>query len=211
MTSSPSHPERTFRKSAKLLAAVAMLAVALSSASCSRDEDKSVAVPAIEPVDGMKYYVGGPLMKADKYGRFRISGFQGEISAPTNRGLLLGSRMMGDKFDYRTWINGKLVSRSTGFLDDEGLYWYEERFTYHFNGNPIARQLLTYDDADKVMHSKLEQMDPETGEIIRTHEQDIPYTPVEDEGDDNWEDDEEGAETPDDGSSAMPFGEGGRI
>jgi len=175
-------------------ATLAVLAAFSALSACSRDEPKPAASPvSIEPIEGMKYYVGGPLMKADQYGRFRISGFNGEISAPTTRGLLLGSKVDGNRFEYRTWINGKLISRSTGFVDDGGLYWYDERFTYHFNGNPIARQSLRYDDERKVMLSTLEQLDPETGEIVRKHETEIPYTPV-DEGDDDWDDDEEDEE-----------------
>jgi len=187
-----------------LATAIATLIVLCTFSACSRDEPKKEATPSIEPIEGMKYYVGGPLMKADKYGRFRISGFNGEISAPTTRGLLLGSKVLeGNRFEYRTWINGKLISRSTGFIDDDGLYWYDERFTYHFNGNPIARQELHYDDERKVMLSKLEQLDPETGEIIRTHETEIPYTPV-DDGEDDWDEDEEDEEDEHGGQQGQP-------
>ena len=204
-------PFTRFKKPLATAAATLFVLVVVSALSaCSRDEPKPTAAPvSIEPVEGMKYYVGGPLMKADQYGRYRISGFNGEISAPTTRGLLLGAKLDGNRFEYRTWINGKLISRSTGFVDDNGLYWYEERFTYHFNGNAIAHQLLRYDDDRKVMLSTLEQLDPETGEVVRTHETEIPYTPV-DDGPDDWDDDEdEDDEEDEEPAKSEPRGSGG--
>ena len=126
-------------------------------------------------------------MNHDKYGRLRLGGFAGEVASPSSRGLLIGFKREpdGKSFDYRTWVNGRAVSKSTGFLDDQGLLWFTTRETYDSKGKIIARQSYTYDDQAKLMHSSVEQLDPETGQVINTYKQDIPYTPPvdpEDEG-----------------------------
>ena len=136
--------------------------------------------PPIERIEGMKYYVGGPVLKADRFGRPRLGTFNGEVSAPTSRGLLIGFKRDGKSFDYRTYINGRMVSSSTGFLDEDGLLWYDERFTYDFSGRVIARQTLTYDDASETMTSSVEHIDAVDGEVVRKIDQKIPYTAAED-------------------------------
>jgi len=146
------------------------------------DEASSSKAPAaatIEPVEGMKYYVGGPLMKFDKYGRMRLGGFNGEISTPTSRGLLLGFKKNADStFDYRTWLNGAIITKSTGFLDSDGMLWYSERINYDANGDVTVRQKFQYDDQKKIMTSVLEHVDPKTGEVVKTTTQEIPYAPT---------------------------------
>jgi hypothetical protein len=139
----------------------------------------------IERIEGMKYYVGGPMMQADRYGRSRLANFNGEVSAPTSRGLLIGFKVEGKKFDYRTYINGRMVSSSTGFLDDEKLLWFDERFTYDFSGKVIARQTLSYDDASEMMTSSVEHMDAVSGEVVTKIDQKIPYAPAEDDDEDS--------------------------
>lgn len=177
------------------------LAIALFFATtvlpaCNRTEDEAVApeakVEAIEPIEGMKYYVGGPIMKHDKYGRLRLAGFNGEISSPTTRGLLLGFKKNDDgTFDYRTWLNGEIISQSTGFLDEGGLLWYNERVSYDANGDVVVRQKFTYDDDKKVMLSSLDHIDPQDGDVVKTESQEIPYTPPADDEESEDEDDDE--------------------
>ncbi len=174
-------------------AVLAAAVVTCLSVSCAReqtaDEKRDVVV---EPVAGMKYYVGGPVMKADRYGRLRLSGFNGEVSAPTTRGLLIGIKVYeARRFDYRTWLNGLAVSQSDGFLDQDGLLWYTQRATYDGDGRVVARQKFEYDDARLVMISELEHIDPETGEVVRRHRAELPYAPVEDDEDDEDEENEE--------------------
>jgi len=171
-------------------AVLAAAMIACLSVSCAReqaaDEKRDLVV---EPVPGMKYYVGGPVMKADRYGRLRLSGFNGEVSAPTTRGLLIGVKVdEAKRFDYRTWLNGRAVSQSDGFLDQEGLLWYTQRVTYDGDGRVVARQQFEYDDARLVMISELEHIDPETNEVVRRHRAELPYAPVEDDEEDEEED-----------------------
>lgn len=170
-------------------AAVAvLLSLSLVPLGCSGGGEEEQAskkaekpTPTIQPVDGMKYYVGGPIMRHDKYGRLRLGGFNGEVAGPTSRGLLIGYKLDADgkTFDYRTWINGRPVSKSTGFLDPDGLLWFAERETYDSNGKVIARQSFKYNDEAKVMTSLVQQLDAETGAVLNTHTMDMPYTPPE--------------------------------
>jgi hypothetical protein len=167
----------------RLFAILSMLFVAgglLQGCWHSDDTSSSSAksAAAIEPVEGMKYYVGGPVMKFDKYGRMRLGGFNGEISSPTSRGLLLGFKKNPDStFDYRTWLNGAIITKSIGFLDADGMLWYSERINYDADGNVTVRQTFKYDDDKKIMTSMVEHLDPETGEVVKTTTQDIPYEP----------------------------------
>jgi hypothetical protein len=159
-----------------------LVATILPFAGCSRSdkkEDAATTAPAkIEPIEGMKYYVGGPVMKYDKYGRMRLAGFNGEVSNPTTRGLLLGFKKNPDSsFDYRTWLNGSIISESSGFLDSDGLLWYRERLSYDANGAVVVRQKFTYDDERKVMNSTLEHLDPADGAVVKTVSDEVPYTP----------------------------------
>jgi hypothetical protein len=151
------------------------------------------AATAIEPIEGMKYYVGGPVMKFDQYGRMRLGGFNGEISSPTSRGLLLGFKKNADStFDYRTWLNGAIITESKGFVDAEGLLWYTERVSYDANGDVTVRQKFQYDDQAKVMKSVLDHVDPATGEVAKSITQEIPYAPTDSEKKAMFEEDSEG-------------------
>lgn len=168
---------------------------------CSKSEEgpqtKGSAATTIEPVDGMKYYVGGPVMKLDQYGRMRLGGFNGEISTPTSRGLLLGFKKNADStFDYRTWLNGSIITQSTGFLDKDGLLWYSERVSYDANGDITVRQKFEYDDEAKVVKSVLNHIDPESGEVVKTFTRETPYAPTEEEKAEMFEDDSEGEQAP---------------
>jgi len=148
--------------------------------------------PPIERVSGMKFYVGGPVLKKDRYGRQRLLLFSGEVSAPTTRGLLIGFKPEtdGEDFDYRTYINGRLVARSTGFVIDD-LLWFKERFTYNSADQLFMHQTFTYDDANEMMTSRLEHLDPETGEVVQTIDEKIPYSPPEEDEEDSFFDDME--------------------
>jgi hypothetical protein len=186
-----------------LLCAVALtvlIGTVLSLAACNRSDKKNDAATAapvkIEPIEGMKYYVGGPIMKYDKYGRMRLAGFNGEVSNPTTRGLLLGFKKNDDgSFDYRTWLNGAIISESTGFLDPDGLLWYRERVSYDATGAVVVKQKFTYDDERKVMKSTLEHLDPADGTVVKTVSDEVPFTPPPPapDSEDDSEDSEDGA------------------
>ena len=181
------------------LALIVLSSSALTLTSCSRsdkkDEAASAAPAKIEPIAGMKYYVGGPIMKYDKYGRMRLAGFNGEVSNPTTRGLLLGFKKNDDNtFDYRTWLNGAIISESSGFLDADGLLWYRERVSYDATGAVVVRQKFAYDDERKVMKSTLEHIDPADGAVVKTVSDEVPFTPPADTSDD--EDDEDEVDEP---------------
>ena len=167
-----------------LLIALALLApVALPG--CQRSEHPAKKAqqesPPVALVEGMKYYVGGPVMKHDAYGRLRLGGFNGEVATPSSRGLLLGYRLEpdGKHFEYRTWVNGRAVSKSTGFLDTQGLLWFTDRETYDSKGTILTRQTFSYDDNAKKMSTTVQQLDPKTGAVIHTTTQHTPYTPPE--------------------------------
>lgn len=160
----------------------ALFVVAGVIGGCTSSEESSSKAPAasIEPIEGMKYYVGGPVMKLDKYGRMRLAGFNGEISSPTSRGLLLGYKKNPDStFDYRTWLNGAIITISTGFVDGDGMLWYSERVNYDANGDVTVRQKFQYDDEKKIITTVLEHVDPETSEVVKTTTEQIPYQPSE--------------------------------
>ena len=183
--------------------AVLFVTASLAGACTSKDEEQPASVAkqqeqTIEPVEGMRYYVGGPIMKPDEYGRLRLGGFNGEVGAPTTRGLLVGIKVDANKgFDYRTWLNGAPVAKSTGFLDEQGLLWFDERETYDSEGRVIARQAFEYDDEKQQMTSTVVQLDPDTGETLKTHRQEMPYTP----SDDGWDDDDDEEEDEDEDES----------
>lgn len=130
----------------------------------------------------MKYYVGGPILKYDQHGRLRLGGFNGQVSTPSTRGLLIGFKKNDDdSFDFRSWLNGKPFARSTGWVDEAGLLWYEERLSLDGNGNVTMRQKFEYDEEAKIIRTTLDQVDVEDGEIIKTTTQEMPYTPEKEE------------------------------
>jgi len=164
-----------------------VLSIGLMVAGCSSSEPEDGAkdknkVVTIEKIEGMRYYVGGPILKYDQYGRLRLGGFNGEVSTPSTRGLLIGFKKNDDNtFDFGSWLNGEPFARSTGRVDEAGLLWYDERRSYDGNGNVTMRQTFVYDDEDQMIRTTLEQIDPEDGEVIKTTTQDMPYAPAEDE------------------------------
>jgi len=167
-------------------ALVATLFVALMQPACSSDDPiETEAQPAIEKREGMTYYVGGPTFLPDRYGRLRVARFNGPVLEPVNRGLMLGlERRDDDSFEYRTWIDGKMVARSSGFFDEGGLMWFKERERFSPQGGRLNKQVLTYDDELQVMHSHADHFDEE-GAVINTLDMDIPYTPEPDDLDDD--------------------------
>ena len=137
----------------------------------------------------------------------RLSGFNGEVSNPTTRGLLLGFKKNDDgTFDYRTWLNGAIISQSTGFLDADGLLWYRDRISYDANGAVVVRQKFTYDDERKVMQSTLEHIDPADGSVVKTVSDEVPYTPpVQPDDEEDEPDEAEDGEAPaPEGGEAAP-------
>jgi len=164
-----------------------VLSIGLMTAGCNSSEPEDGAkdknkVVTIEKIEGMRYYVGGPILKYDQYGRLRLGGFNGEVSTPSTRGLLIGFKKNDDDtFDFGSWLNGEPFARSTGRVDEAGLLWYDERRSYDGNGNVTMRQTFVYDDEDQMIRTTLEQIDPEDGEVIKTTTQDMPYAPAEDE------------------------------
>jgi hypothetical protein len=166
--------------------AAVVCVAAFVAMGCSRtpkdDASTKQKAVAFEAVEGMKYYVGGPVMKYDKYERLRLAGFNGEISSPTTRGLLLGFKTNEDRtFDYRTWLNGEIISESSGFLDGDGLLWYSERVSYDANGEVVVRQKFTYDEKREIMTSIVDHIDPVDQKVVKTESQEIPYTPTPEE------------------------------
>ena len=180
----PRRSRSVFRCTAGLILSLSFFAAACSSTD-DADEAESKAsdrAPVIEKIEGMKYYVGGPILKYDQYGRLRLGGFNGEVSTPSTRGLLIGFKKNDDdSFDFRSWLNGKPFARSTGQVDEAGLLWYDERLSLDGNGNATMRQKFEYDEEAKIIRMTLEQIDVEDGEVIKTTTQEMPYTPVEDE------------------------------
>lgn len=187
--SAPQRPARARRAVPCLLAAVAALVVGACKSGDEKAAAERVAPPTIEVVDGMKYYVGGPVMRQDRYGRIRLGGFRGEVSAPVSRGLLLGFKREGPDgkdFDYRTYIGGRIVSSSTGFLDEDERLWFRERLSYDSKGRVVARQTLEYDDEREIMTSRVEQIDPLDGEVVQVIDSEQPYRPLDDDEDDSF-------------------------
>lgn len=176
---------------------------AVAAAACSKSETPpatpspvAAAAPASEsavlkiPVlPGYKYYVGGPVMSQDAYGRFRISSFNGEVQQPPSRGMVFGAKVDGDQMEYRVWGNGTPLGFHKGKLRD-GVYWedYSEGFRM---GKLVARERQVHDDAARTTKVITEDLDPENGEVIRTKEGTLPYAPPVIEDDDGFFDEEE--------------------
>lgn len=157
------------------------------AAKASAPEDRVLKIPILP---GYKYYVGGPVLSPDPYGRYRISSFNGEVQQPPSRGMIFGVKRDGDQIEYRVWGNGTPLGFHKGVMRD-GLYWedYSEGFRM---GKLVARERQTHDDAAKRSKVVTEDLDPETGELIRTKEGYLSYAPpVLDSGTED-EDEEEG-------------------
>ncbi|MFP6626048.1 MAG: hypothetical protein VCA74_03180 [Deltaproteobacteria bacterium] len=161
-----------------------LLCFVVALTGCSKSEEQAEMpeeAPVIETIAGMRYYVGGPKVKEDRYGRSRIYEFSGRIMAPTVRGLLVGFKVDPDRnFEFMTWLNGSMMQKSSGFLDEEGLLWYLTRETVDVDGAVFVRQTFTYDNERRVMTSHFRDLDPETGEVLSSTVTEIPYSPPSD-------------------------------
>lgn len=210
------------------LSAVAVSALALVAAGCSKEEAPSVvakpaptgaapAAPAapkpkgptpvneadlpkipIEP--GYKYYIGGPHLDKDKYGKHRIQSFNDEVAQPPSRGMVFGVKRDGDKVEYKVWANGRYVALNRGRMVD-GLFWkdYYEGFKKEVL---VTRETYTHDDEKKVTRIVTEEFDYETGEPIRTKEMEMSYFPAEE--DDEEDEEDAGTAKPAAGTPAAP-------
>ncbi|HXC50716.1 MAG TPA: hypothetical protein VN634_07530 [Candidatus Limnocylindrales bacterium] len=179
----------------------AVLAAALLG--CSKEETSApgtgatgstATVAKIPILPGFKYYIGGPSLKRDPYGHFRIAKFNGEVEQPPSRGMIFGVKLDGNQLEYRVWGNGKLLAVHRGVMRD-GLFWQEYAESYR-DEKLVAREHNVNDDSIKRYKQTTEDIDPETGEVIRTKEASISYYPP--------------ARMPDDDDEAAPTGGGGQ-
>lgn len=191
-----------------------VLFAALALGGCSGDESATPEsntmnvnpekgeLAKIPILPGYKYYVGGPVMKKDAYGRYRLHKFEGEVEQPPSRGMIFGAKFDGDKLEYKVWGNGRLLGYHRGVMRDE-VFWQEYAEAYR-KEVLVAREVLVHDD--EAMRSKVtsEDIDPETGEVIRKREGLLSYKPIKDPDDpeDGWFEDEEDDEG--DGGSDEP-------
>jgi hypothetical protein len=199
--------------------------VLVAAVSCSKKEGPSPAgtagsapaasadkggsdqrVAKIPILAGYKYYVGGPLLKQDAYGRPRIVSFNGEVEQPPGRGIVFGVKKDGDNLEYRVWGNGVLVAVHRGVMR-EGLYWdtYVENYREE---KLVARESSEFDDAAKEVKISAEDIDPEKGEVIRKRVLKMSYLPapvpadVTKELDEGQDDDDDGSMVPAGGAKA---------
>jgi hypothetical protein len=186
---------------ALLIAAFALVVVA----SCSNEEPggpgagsgagsgaPAEALAKLPMLPGDKYYVGGPILKRDKYGKYRIRAFEGEVEQPPSRGMIFGAKLEGDKMEYRVWANGKLLAVHRGTMRD-GIFWQEYAEGYR-DEKLTSRERDENIDAEQRTKSVLEDIDPDNGEVIRVTESYLSYFPpkidMDDEDDKDWEDDD---------------------
>lgn len=158
----------------------------LTTAGCSQPETDP-AKPAAEAsgqagslgkipmLPGYKYYVGGPTMKRDQYGRFRIQKFNGEVAQPPSRGMIFGAKQEGDKLEYRVWGNGRLLGLHRGTMRD-GVFWKEYGESYR-DEKIVSRTREVSDDEAKRTKVTVEDIDPENGEVIRTTDSFVSFLP----------------------------------
>lgn len=152
--------------------AAAPTAATPAPAAASPDEARPAKVPILE---GYKYYVGGPVMGKDPYGRYRISDFQGEVQQPPSRGMVFGVKRDGEQLEYRVWGNGKLLAVHKGVMRDR-IFWQEYVEGYR-DEKLVAREHHTHNDAETRTTIKTEDLDPKTGESIRVREYSVSYKP----------------------------------
>lgn len=169
-------------RSALLIVALALTTVA----SCWSGEPTGGGAPApsaagseeevarIPMLPGYKYYAGGPILKRDAHGRYRIQKFDGEVEQPPSRGMIFGAKVDGDKMEYRVWANGKLIAVHRGTFRD-GVFWQD--YAEGYRGEKLtSRERDEHLDDQKKTKAVLEDIDPETGEVIRVTEFLRPYT-----------------------------------
>ena len=167
---------------------------AAPAAETSAAEDRIAKIPILP---GYKYYVGGPTMKRDAYGRYRLAGFNGEVEQPPSRGMIFGAKREGDQLEYRVWGNGVLLGLHKGIMRD-GVFWQEYAEGYR-DGKLVARERTVNDDAAKRSKLTIEDIDRENGEVIRVKEGFRSYLPrltKPDDLEDEDEDDENAAQVP---------------
>ncbi len=153
------------------------VALSVALAGCDRESEPKPR-PKVAAQEGFKYYVGGPIIQSDQYGRNRLSGFNGTIMQPTNRGLLVGVKMDKDRnFEFRTWLNGALAQLSTGFIRDDGTYWYRERRGYDAAGTLVTKRAFEYDDEAEVMTTVVTYYDTDDGTVLEERTLEMPYKP----------------------------------
>lgn len=172
---------------------IAFLAL-FAAASCSEDRpapDGAPAAPAaaeekvakIPLLPGFKYYAGGPVMKRDAYGTYRLHHFDGEVEQPPSRGMVFGAKREGDKLEYRVWANGKLIAVHRGVFREGDVFWQEYAESY-VDEKLTARERDENLDDQKKTKVVLEDIDPENGEVIRVTEALRSYYPPKIETDD---------------------------
>jgi hypothetical protein len=208
----------------RLPALATIFAASLLVSACSKEPDekpastatgteRKVTIPEkktgenftkVPVLPGYKYYTGGPRLSKDQYGRYRIAGFETEVPTPPDKGMVFGVLRDGDKIEYKVWGNGLLLGYNRGVMKD-GFFWKEYAESYR-KGHLTAREYYTNLDAEKRTKLVTENLDPENGEVIRTKESYILYTPPvlkipgQKPGDDELEDFEE----EEDGATATP-------
>lgn len=160
-----------------------------SSAAAAKSPATDDTVLKVPVLPGYKYYVGGPTMSQDSYGRFRISGFNGEVQQPPSRGMVFGVKLEGDQMEYRVWGNGTPLGSHKGRMRD-GVYWEDSSEGFRM-GKLVARERQVHDDAAKRTKVITEDLDPENGELIRTKEAFVAYEPPVIEDNDGFFDEEE--------------------
>ena len=164
----------------------------VGSAACSPSEEETprASLPEISIIEGMKYYVGGPIVREDEYGRQLFAGFNGEVIAPPSRGLVLGYRAGEDgTYEFRSWANGSPMVRTLGVVTNDGLL-LPTRSEGFRRGVKLTAATYTYDDATRMRTIVVSDLDPETGEVVRTREKTMPYV---DAAEEEAEDDDEAA------------------
>jgi hypothetical protein len=155
--------------------AAVMLGCSKAPSSPTGTASDTAVVAKIPILPGYKYYIGGPTLKRDPYGHFRIAKFNGEVEQPPSRGMVFGAKVDGNQLEYRVWGNGKLLALNRGIMRD-GVFWQEYAETYR-DEKLVAREHNVNDDNVKRTKQTTEDIDPETGEVIRTKETSISYFP----------------------------------
>jgi hypothetical protein len=186
----------------RALAALLVLVAVVATGGCSscgapeKDAGKAaIEKPRIEPMEGFKYFVGGPTIAYDHHGRQRVGGFNGEVLSPPSEGVVIGLREMGDdKVEYYSYLNGRLLTHTVARRDKDGLLWNLERENFE-DGVRVRQEVTTYDDNAAVIRTTVRRYSATDGELIDEGTVEEPYAPgsryVEDD-----EDDEGGEEMP---------------
>jgi hypothetical protein len=175
---------RNFSLRPAIRAAALGCALTFALSACSGGDDKpkqEEELPAIASIEGMKYYVGGPVMRYDKYNRLRLGGFSGEVAAPTSRGLL--SRLQGGPrrkaFRLSHVLNGRPSPSRRDSWTIPGCSGFPSATTFDSAGcrnRPADLRVRRRQKNDGV---ECLALDPKTGQVLNTYKQEMPYTPPE--------------------------------